>query len=97
MTVSSLLDNISSKELTEWMIYDKLEPFGDSRGDIQAGIISASVYNSQGGNKGKAYSPSDFIPKFWAKEEQVDYRPMLNTVILLNTMFNGTDNRKINQ
>lgn len=28
MTVSELLDRVSSRELTEWMVYAELEPFG---------------------------------------------------------------------
>ena len=54
---------MSSREFTEWAAYDKLDPIGGVRGDIQAGIVAATVYNSNRG-KGKVLSAKDFMPKF---------------------------------
>ena len=52
---------VTSAEFSEWMAYDQLDPFGNVRGDMQAGIIAAQV----GGGK-----PSDYMPKFDAPRVQ---------------------------
>ena len=62
-TVSELLQRISSTELSEWVAFDQIEPIGEVRGDVRAGII-ASTYASgtmkkKGGGK---WSPLDFMP-----------------------------------
>jgi hypothetical protein len=47
------------------MIYEMVEPFGDRRGDIQAGMVSASIWNVQRTKESdKIWNPSDFIPKW---------------------------------
>jgi hypothetical protein len=61
MTVREMLDRISSLELAEWMIYYGIDPFGNERQDLQAGIIAATVANANAG-KGKAFQPIDFMP-----------------------------------
>jgi len=64
MTVGDLLHRMSSRELTEWMAYYALEPFGEERGDMRAGIVASTLYNVHRGPKSKAASPEDFMPKF---------------------------------
>jgi hypothetical protein len=66
MTVQELGLRMGSKELTEWMAYFELDPFGNERGDLQAGIIAATVANSSMNRaKGsKALMPSEFMPDF---------------------------------
>ena len=57
MTVSELLNRISAQELTEWMAYDKVEPFGPAREDFRAGMITAPLINlwtAKGATKAKA-------------------------------------------
>jgi len=61
------MDRIDSRELSEWMAYYSLEPWGPERGDLQAGIISATVANgirAFGKRRGKAATPQDFMPDF---------------------------------
>jgi hypothetical protein len=40
--VAELEQTMSGRELTEWMAYDSLEPFGDQRADLRAGIVAAT-------------------------------------------------------
>jgi hypothetical protein len=61
MTVARMLAEISSAELTEWQAYYDLEPFGDMRGDLRAGIVASTIANVMGDPK-KPMSPSDFMP-----------------------------------
>jgi len=68
-TVAELLSRISSAELSEWMAYDSIDPIGNDRGDLQAGIISMVVANSSGAkNNGRSFTATDFMP-FIEKEK----------------------------
>lgn len=61
-TVSQLLREIDSKELSEWMAYARMEPFGAVREDYRAGIIS-TILASAHGKKGAHFSPETFFPE----------------------------------
>lgn len=61
MTVAELLAGISSRELSEWAEYDKLEPFGQGRADLRAGIVASTVANVNRAPDQKLYTPEDFI------------------------------------
>tara|TARA_Y100001951_G_scaffold104083_1_gene114647 strand:+ start:8821 stop:9027 length:207 start_codon:yes stop_codon:yes gene_type:complete len=40
-----------------------LEPFGDERGDVQAGVIASTIANvNRNQKKSKAFSIGDFMP-----------------------------------
>lgn len=69
MTVQDLLRNISSKELTEWMAYSSIEPFG-YESDYRMHALIASVIAEVNRDRSKKKSPytiNDFMPK---KEEE---------------------------
>lgn len=56
-----MLDRIDSRELSEWMAFYKLEPFGEDRADLRMAILAqvcASPYSK------KPVKVEDFIPKF---------------------------------
>lgn len=55
---------MSSEELSMWMAYEVLEPFGEVRSDIRAGIIASTIANSTRGKTQKAFAPEDFMIKF---------------------------------
>jgi hypothetical protein len=61
MTVEELLLRISSRELSEWMAYYRLEPFGQVRGDLQAGIVASVMANAWGEKRAKSLRPTDFV------------------------------------
>ena len=66
MTVTRLLAETTSAELTEWGVFYEMEPFGPERGDLQAGIVAATVanVNRDAKKQKKPYSAQDFMPKF---------------------------------
>lgn len=66
MTVAELLSRISSRELSEWMVYYELEPFGEERADLRAGIVASTVANVNRDPKKqkKPFAAQDFMPKF---------------------------------
>ena len=42
MTVPELLARTTSRELTEWMIYEQMEPFGERGAYLRSGIVAAA-------------------------------------------------------
>ncbi len=92
VSVDYLLKNISSRELTEWMVYYEIEPFGEERADLRSGIIASTIANVNRGKGGKAYKPSDFIPKF--EEKRQTWQEQLRAVEILNKVFKGEDRRE---
>jgi len=63
MTVEELLNRISSKELSEWIAFYSIEPFGEDREDLRMGILASTIANSNRGKNTKPFTPQDFIPK----------------------------------
>lgn len=51
-------------ELTEWMAYEMLEPFGERRADLRMGISTAALLNRQRGRGSRAVEPKDLMPDF---------------------------------
>lgn len=50
--------------LAEWQAYDLIDPFGNERGDFQAGVIASNVIAPYLKKGAKAPKPGDFMPKF---------------------------------
>jgi hypothetical protein len=59
--VAELLARISSAELTEWMAFDAIEPFGEARADFRAGIVAAVTANHSFAPPREPRKPSDFM------------------------------------
>lgn len=88
MPVRELLARTSSRELSEWMAYEKITGPLDARlrGDIAAGIVAATVANSAGAKR-KA-KPADFIPQ-WFKRRKTP-REIWQDVLKANAALGGT-------
>lgn len=72
MTVEQLLASISSKELTEWQKFYKLEPFGfdaNYLGFAMLGALDANIHRSK---KSKTYEVEDFMPNRNNQEQGID-------------------------
>ncbi len=64
MTVRELLARMDSRELSEWMAYYGLEPFGQERDNLHAGIVAKAIYDvNQDPKKRRDISPADFIAR----------------------------------
>lgn len=64
MTRSELMERMSANEFFEWMIMEQIEPFGDKRGDIQAGLIAQIIANIHRDPNKDPYQLEDFLPQF---------------------------------
>ena len=95
MTVGELLARISSRELTEWALYAEMEPFGETRADLRAGIVASTMANLYRQKGSKALTPADFMPKFGPKEtkEPRSGADLLQIVEMWNTALGGLDKR----
>lgn len=64
--MGELLGGITSAELTEWMAFAELEPFGEERADLRAGIVASTVaeVNRNPKKRKQPFTPQDFLPTF---------------------------------
>lgn len=76
LTVDELLTRVGSRELTEWMAYARLEPFGEPRADLRMGITAALIANCHRNPQHRAepYTPEDFMPRLEADAEEREER-----------------------
>lgn len=106
MTVGELLARISSRELSEWIEYAKMEPFGEERADLRAGIIASTFANLYRKKGKKPLQPQDFMPKFGTATGATEEGPapvrtktarsteeLLKVAEMWNTAFGGKDLR----
>ncbi len=64
MTVAELDRRMSSRELTEWMAYFEVEPWGEERADLRSGIVASVIANANRDPKKRKqpFAPADFMP-----------------------------------
>lgn len=67
----ALLDEIPYPLFQQWMAYAQLEPFGEERADLRAGIVAAAASNA-GGVRGAPAKPRDFMPDFEGASQTPD-------------------------
>ena len=72
MSVREMLQRIDSRELTEWIAYDTVEPIGAVRTDLAAGIISSTIANCHRSKNTSVFTPMDFMPLHKSGESETD-------------------------
>ena len=93
MTVSELLNRISSREITEWMAFGQLEPFGAEAGYIGHAITASTVANVNRAKGQKAYKITDFMPAMGRKEPQTP-EEMIQFAEMYTIALGGQDLRE---
>lgn len=86
-----MLRRMSSRELTEWMAYSQVEPFGQEADWLGSAIVASTVANVNREKGQKAYEPGDFMPVFEKKEQTVD--EMVQLAAMLTVGLGGQDLR----
>ena len=62
MTVRELTARMDSRELSEWMAYARLEPWGELRDDLRIGQVCATLANiNRTKRSGRVFKPEDFM------------------------------------
>lgn len=93
MTVAELLKRISSKEITEWMAFGQLEPFGadaEFMGHAITAKTVADVHRKQGS---QPYKVSDFMPTLTKKKDQTP-EEMIQVAHMITLAMGGQDLRE---
>lgn len=62
LPVREMLSRMGSDELSEWMAFYSLEPFGDYRADVRSGVVAATFANANRAPNAKVFTPEDFMP-----------------------------------
>lgn len=52
------------------MAYAEIEPFGEERADLRAGIVASTIANVNRGKNKRAYKAQAFMPRFERKRKQ---------------------------
>ncbi len=69
-----MLAEIDARELAEWEAFYNIDPFGEGRDDLRAGIICSTIHGMAGKIANKAMAPADFMP-FLTKPEREPQSP----------------------
>lgn len=69
---------MSSRELSEWMAYYNLEPWGEAEMDLRFGVLCALTANIHRAPGRPAADPRTFMPSEWRQKaaERQDWRVM---------------------
>lgn len=54
------------------MAFDRVEPIGGRRGDLQAGVVAATIANVNRAKGQRAYDVTDFVPEYGGRQETID-------------------------
>lgn len=57
-----MLEKMPWVQFLAWMAYSELEPFGEERSDLRAGMTTAAVYNVHRDPKLRPLGAEDFMP-----------------------------------
>ena len=58
-----LLAHITSRQLTEWMLFYEAEPWGSDMDFLRSGIVASTIANCHRDSRKPAFKPSDFMPQ----------------------------------
>lgn len=95
MTVQELLARMSSRELSEWMAYARVEPFGEERADLRSGIVASILANVHRPKGRKPLKPEDFvITGDRAPRKRMSADEMLERVRVINKLMGGGEDLK---
>lgn len=91
--MAELLGRISSEELSEWVAYYQLEPFGTEVDMLGHAITASTVANVNRGKGQKALSPKDFMPDFEKSSHVQSAEEMLQFAEMMTAAMGGQDHR----
>lgn len=94
--MDALLGELSTRQFDEWLAFYQIEPWGEERGDVRAGIIASTIANVNRDPKQRRqpYSPKDFMPVYdRPPQEAQSTEQMLRIAEMMNEAFGGRDLR----
>lgn len=90
--MQELLCRVSSYELSEWMAFSILEPFGTDAENLGHAITASTIANINRGKNDKPYKVEDFMPKFEKQSQSQDQ--MIQVASMYTEMLGGADLRE---
>lgn len=94
--VDRMLGELSARQFDEWIAFYSIEPWGEERADLRAGIVASTVanVNRNAKQRSKPYSPKDFMPVYDKPPKKAQtMEEMLRVVEVMNAAFGGQDLR----
>lgn len=70
------------EQITDWIAYHQLRPIGETRADLRAGIVAATMANCHRAKHSRAFSPSDFMPFYRPAPQTFEQQRMVLQQIL---------------
>lgn len=71
--MDGLLNELSSQQLAEWLAFFQLEPWGEERADLRAGIVASTIANvNRPAKRKKAFEPKEFMPQFGVEPDDAE-------------------------
>lgn len=93
--MDALLDRLPAALFAEWQAYYSLEPWGEDRADLRAGIIASVTANVHRDAKRRpdAFTPQDFMPRFEVetRKKLQTWQDQLEIARLITIALGGTD------
>jgi len=89
MTRAELMRRISVSEFFEWMALERVEPFGDRRGDFQAAIVASTTANMFQPPGAKQLSIEEFLLKFRSDEPPQTPEQQLQLMLTIQAAQNA--------
>ncbi len=72
-TVTEIEQQMGSRELTEWMAFDRINPIdSDLRNEMMGSIVASTVANCHRGKNTRPFKVSDFMPTWDVKQKKTD-------------------------
>ena len=71
---------MDSVELSEWQIFDSIDPIGAWRDDYSNGLLCALHANMNRKKGAKPYTPQDFMP--FLQQEEIDKQQAMEDAFL---------------
>ncbi len=88
MTVRRMLAELTAADIAEYMAFERLEPFGEVRADLRAGIVASTVANHSMSPPREAARPMDFMPMQQRREQAIAVAdPVAHGQLLAQTIF----------
>lgn len=70
-TLRELEATLTVEELVLYAVAEGIEPRGEARADLRAGIIAAAASNPYRKKNAPPFKPADFIPKFRRQKQNM--------------------------
>lgn len=93
-SLRQLKSKITMRELRGWQRYYRIEPWGERRADLRAGIVAAAMRNSMRGRGSRAFRAQDFLPEFGPRRRRMDDETVADRLVLWARGFKAQLERK---